>query len=656
MLTARGWWLVLLAALLTASAVLWPGDSQTLVATLGLSLLLWFGWEWFWFTAGVRITASSLRLERELRDERGPVTALWVGRSVEVALQLSTEVRPGLAWVVAADFVPFAADVTAGSPVGAGPVGPGRPLQWSYRLRCRAVGRVRFEGVRLRFADPQGFFRYETFLPALDQRRVVPPLVDTRGRTPVVKRYNLLPPPGLHRHRRPGSGAELLDLRDYRPGDPPKMIAWKVSARRGRLITRELESDVPVRCTLLVDTSNSVRVGGPGHNALGQIVEIAAAVVQGAAANRDLVGLVLVDEDGFRATRPARGSRHVADLLNQLTDAAAMPATPPVGVAVLLPPAMALARELYPQWLRPDRNAFPFWLPWLRPRPAAAVPRPTWRDRWYGFLPWLLVAWFGLVCVALAMVLGTITRLLHASGRGGQSALVMVLALGLLLTLVLLVFLPRDLFFAAHRREYRERKLLAALVSVQQGLAPGGLELMLEDDACLAAALQRFLADHQVPYAAPFYDDQGRYLFAAPGKVAVAARALLHALSRQRDNELFVLLLDLLEIDDPAPLLQTVRVALARHHRAVVVCPWPPGVPTPDKSVTLPAAESPGGPSTKLLMELRLLTTIRFHRAFARLREAFGRLGVPVVCAAQGKPATLVLKQLEELRHAGRPR
>src|SRR5207302_354096 len=67
-------------------------------------------------------------------------------------------------------------------------------------------------------------------------------------------------PPGMHRLYRPGSGSELLDLRDYQPGDPPRTIAWKVSARRDKLITKELEREVPVRCTLLLDTSRSVLV------------------------------------------------------------------------------------------------------------------------------------------------------------------------------------------------------------------------------------------------------------------------------------------------------------------------------------------------------------------------------------------------------------
>src|SRR5207237_1946828 len=119
----------------------------------------------------------------------------------------------------------------------------------------------------------------------------LPPLADAEGHRPTVKRYNLLPSPGQHRHLRPGSGSELLDLRDYLVGDPPKTIAWKISARRDRLITKEFESEVPVRCTLFVDASNSVRVPSlPGEGegggaprpsrALDRLVELAAGVVQ----------------------------------------------------------------------------------------------------------------------------------------------------------------------------------------------------------------------------------------------------------------------------------------------------------------------------------------------------------------------------------------
>src|SRR5262249_12649053 len=195
-------------------------------------------------------------------------------------------------------------------------------------------------------------------------------------------RHNLLPPPGVHRLRRPGSGSELLDLRDYLLGDPPKTIAWKASARRDRLITKEFESEVPVRCTLFIDTSNAVRLGPVGENALTRLVEIAAAVAQATASSRDLTGLCLVDEKPTSYIRPVRGRRHLVELLNVLAVIAGLP--PSSGAAsleTLVPLAYSFAQEVYPELMRQDINRVPFWLPWLWPQPAATLRQPTLADR-----------------------------------------------------------------------------------------------------------------------------------------------------------------------------------------------------------------------------------------------------------------------------------
>ena len=42
----------------------------------------------------------------------------------------------------------------------------------------------------------------------------------------------------------------------------------------------------------------------------------------------------------------------------------------------LLPLACSLAQEVYPDQLRSDINAFPAWLPWLKPRSAFTIVRP----------------------------------------------------------------------------------------------------------------------------------------------------------------------------------------------------------------------------------------------------------------------------------------
>jgi hypothetical protein len=203
------------------------------------------------------------------------------------------------------------------------------------------------------------------------------------------------------------------------------------------------------------------------------------------------------------------------------------------------------------------------------------------------------------------------------------------------------------------------RKQLAALLAVRDG--PGQLAALLEDDEAFGLLLQRFLGEHQVPYTLPLYDEHGRYLFAAPEKIAVLSRALLQAVGKGHDNELFVLLVDLLELDQHlGPLLQAVRVALARHHQVVLVCPWPPGVPPPsaDAAPSLPLPSPPEGAEGRgregaganIRELLHQATAVRTHDAYRRLRRAFARLGVPVVCAAGNEPVPLILDRLDRLR------
>src|SRR5262249_46682772 len=129
---------------------------------------------------------------------------------------------------------------------------------------------------------------------------------------------------------------------------------------------------------------------------------------------------------------------------------------------------------------------------------------------------------------------------------------------------------PRGLqrFSPAYHREYRCRKELSALLAVRYDLGPGGLARVLEDDECCVDYLQRFLAEHQVALPFPLYDVAGRYVFAAPAKAKVLAHAILKSVTRAKDNELFVLCVDLLEMTDQiGDLERAVCVARAKHHQ-----------------------------------------------------------------------------------------
>jgi uncharacterized protein (DUF58 family) len=675
-LTSRAWWFLFGALLMLFCGVVLRFLPPALI---GLTLLLWFAWEWLLFALRAATVRRQLRVAREIWDKRGPVTTLWSGETFEVRVSLCLAaneetllgqlgVSGALPHVAMRDRLPFDVELIAANDSDLaldGPVNGARSLALNYSIRCGPVGHVRFEGVRIQLADLQGFFFHASFVHSPVVLPVLPRLVDRDPQGTMTKRFNMLPPPGTHRLHSPGSGSELLDLRDYLPGDPPRTIAWKVSARRGKLITKEFESEVPIRCTLFVDTSTSVRIPSKQGKALHRLIEIAAAVMQANAGVRDLTGLCLCDERGATVVRPDRNSNHYTRLLRLLTDAASLtPATRHVEPDKLLSLAYAFAEEVYPDLLRPAVNGMPFWLTWFASFPG------YWRRRvsLAAFLHRRKLKLLGLSAFGVPFLFFLINVLLWKTLSPQERGILIVLSLllmslfqigtSILLTLTLLIS-------GRQRRLAAWRKRLAALLSVRYGLLPGGLEAMLEDDDLFSLHVQHFLNDHQVPFDLPLYDNNGRYLFAAPEKVAVLSRALLQAVSRGRDNELFVLLADLLELDDHLePLLRAVRVALGRHHQVVLICPWPPGLAMPeahpepvDEAAELDRALRTTITDSVALHRLLTRSSVQgYHAAYQRVRRRFLRLGVPVVCAASDEPVPLVLDRVNRLRLVGRRR
>lgn len=61
-------------------------------------------------------------------------------------------------------------------------------------------------------------------------------------------------------HRK-GSGAELIGLREYRPGDPMRIIHWKATAKRGRMLVRETAEPGEAGFALRLDAGLFARAG-----------------------------------------------------------------------------------------------------------------------------------------------------------------------------------------------------------------------------------------------------------------------------------------------------------------------------------------------------------------------------------------------------------
>jgi uncharacterized protein (DUF58 family) len=115
-----------------------------------------------------------------------------------------------------------------------------------------------------------------------------------------------------------GRGIELLDLREYQPGDDVRSIDWNVTARRGVPFVKEYVEARELSVLIVVDLSASKQFGtGRAANAL-IASEIAAILALSAAGNHDRVGLLLVTDQVELYVPAGSGRRHALRLVLEL--------------------------------------------------------------------------------------------------------------------------------------------------------------------------------------------------------------------------------------------------------------------------------------------------------------------------------------------------
>lgn len=122
----------------------------------------------------------------------------------------------------------------------------------------------------------------------------------------------------------PGEGDELRELRDHVPGDPFKRIAWRASARRGRLVVREMEHEHRDVVWLVVDASVELWAGAEGEAPLDSVVDEVGAVAAKYLSRGDRVGLAVTASRLRTYLLPSSGSGQAAKIAAALASAASM--------------------------------------------------------------------------------------------------------------------------------------------------------------------------------------------------------------------------------------------------------------------------------------------------------------------------------------------
>lgn len=124
---------------------------------------------------------------------------------------------------------------------------------------------------------------------------------------------------GQHRSPRKGFSVEFAEHRQYTPGVDPRHIDWKVLARRDKLYIKQYEEQVNLRCTIVVDASDSMgyRHDGP-MSKLEYAKYLAATLAYLMQTQHDAFGLMVCGRQVTRHIPPRQGRGHLRAVLEAL--------------------------------------------------------------------------------------------------------------------------------------------------------------------------------------------------------------------------------------------------------------------------------------------------------------------------------------------------
>lgn len=196
-------------------------------------------------------------------------------------------------------------------------VGPGETVTVIASALATRRGAIELSGVRIESSFPFGLIRKSVQFDQLAHTIIRP---DPIG----GDRLSIRPSPGIGtevRSRRAGTGDDFHSLREFRVGDTVRDIAWRVSARRGRLMVKQSVASSPARLDILLELART-----PARSVQDErTISAAAGVALSALKTGIAVGL---SEPGGVVHVPLGvGAAHVGQLLDALSliDTAAPP-------------------------------------------------------------------------------------------------------------------------------------------------------------------------------------------------------------------------------------------------------------------------------------------------------------------------------------------
>lgn len=119
---------------------------------------------------------------------------------------------------------------------------------------------------------------------------------------------------GMHKSPFFGHSVEFVQHREYVPGDDIRFLDWKVWSKTDRFYIKQFEAETNLRCTLVVDVSESMQYGRGPMTKYEYACTVAACLAYLLIRQQDSVGLITFDDD-VRQILPARSAQNHLDAI-----------------------------------------------------------------------------------------------------------------------------------------------------------------------------------------------------------------------------------------------------------------------------------------------------------------------------------------------------
>ncbi len=197
----------------------------------------------------------------------------------------------------------------------------------TYSVYPPRRGDYGFGDLHLRWASRLGLLYTQHTFAAAAPVKVYPNLADIK-KYDLLLRRNRLWEIGLRSTRLLGSGAEFERLREYSPDDEYRRVNWKATARLGKPISVEYETERSQHLMVLLDVGRMMRSPIGNVAKLDYAINAALLLSYVAAQKGDKIGLLAFADDIQLWVNPRGGKQQFHRLLEQLYRLESAPVEP----------------------------------------------------------------------------------------------------------------------------------------------------------------------------------------------------------------------------------------------------------------------------------------------------------------------------------------